>query len=82
MKYYQVIIDFRRDYLKLGYERSEMQVGDLERWTYAWCKKNNIQEEDYRCFRDLAFAYAEIALSERVIYRSLKRIRYTPPKKR
>lgn len=73
MKYYQIIVNFRKSYRKLNYVEKKLTVGDLFRWVNEWCEENRIPENISGCFHDLALSYVDEELDTRSIYLWAKR---------
>ena len=71
----KIILEFRRAFRKLNYEKSKMKVGDLDRWSNTWCHENGIPEDLFISFRILAYAYAEQEMSENFLPREIRKTR-------
>ena len=69
-----IILEFRRAFRKLNYARSKLTVNDICKWTHTWCTKNNVPQNFYYDFRELAFAYAYTELYENTIPRALRKV--------
>ncbi len=73
MKDYRVVVEFRRAYRKLGYEKNKMKVSELFAWVAKWCKNNRIPNDFVRDFQQLALAYVDKEWYENAIERGMKK---------
>lgn len=75
MKYYKILIQFRREYQKLNYLHNKQTLADLYHWAFEWCRVYNIPENLYSSFFELAMAYSEKEWHENFLYYRLKEAR-------
>lgn len=73
MKYYKEIVLFRRAYRKLHYEKGKIALLAVREWCLQWCKDNNVEQENICYYIDLADAYADKDISEKLFYDWLKK---------
>ena len=75
MKNEQLVLNFRKAFRKLNYDKNKLTVVFLEKWSNTWCRENGIPQNLYLSFRTLATAYAEQEINENYLPRELKKIR-------
>ena len=73
MKYYQIIVDFRKAYRKLNYLKNKFTVDDLFVWVKGWCGEHKIPENMIGCFYILGLAYVDEDIQHSIIYHWEKR---------
>lgn len=76
MKYYGMILEFRKSYRKLDYFGRGMTVSELCIWVQGWCNEKGIAGNLYYDFKQLALAYVERDFHERAIERELRKINF------
>lgn len=50
MRYYKMIVSFRREYLKLNYFQTDKNLAYLYNWNIDWCIANDIPQDLYTTF--------------------------------
>ena len=78
MKYYKIIVKFRKGYRKLNYVGCGMTVGALCVWVKEWCNQNGIPSELYYDFKQLALSYTETDFHGKFIERGLRKNNFLP----
>ena len=74
MRYYKMIVSFRREYLKLNYFQTDKNLAYSYNWNIDWCIANDIPQDLHATFFELARAYSEKEWMEKFLYQQLKRI--------
>ena len=67
MKNFEIVLNFRRDFLHLEYRKNKLTVSNLRDWVKKWCTVHNIPVELEHSFCSLAIAYAEKEWQEHYI---------------
>ena len=73
MKYYQIIVEFRKAYMKLNYLKNKMTVNELFIWTENWCRNNGIPNVLVDNFKRLVLAYIDKEWHEKAIEKGMKK---------